>query len=112
MKFRKKTNEVEAVQWNVPGRDGKPKLAKECKDHPAVRGTSRVEVFMLLGTSGCSKEEPHWDWSVMGVIQTISGPHTISPGDWVITEPDGVNFYLCRRDVFEATYEPIRKGGR
>lgn len=27
-------------------------------------------------------------------------------GDWIIPEPDGVHYYPCKPDVFEATYEP------
>ena len=26
-------------------------------------------------------------------------------GDWVIAEPDGIHFYPCKPDIFEATYE-------
>ncbi len=28
-------------------------------------------------------------------------------GDWIIAEPDGVHFYPCKPDIFEATYEPV-----
>ncbi len=28
-------------------------------------------------------------------------------GDWVITEPDGIHFYLCKPDIFEAIYELV-----
>ena len=28
-------------------------------------------------------------------------------GDWVIPEPNGVNFYPCKPDIFAATYEPV-----
>ncbi len=27
-------------------------------------------------------------------------------GDWIIPEPDGVHYYPCKPDIFEATYEP------
>jgi hypothetical protein len=29
----------------------------------------------------------------------------VSPGDWIIREPDGVHYYPCKPDVFEALYE-------
>lgn len=31
----------------------------------------------------------------------------LTPGDWIIPEPDGVHFYPVKPAVFEATYEPI-----
>ena len=72
-KYRKKPVVVEAVQWNVPNADGRVLLATECNDHPKVRPTSYMEVSEICGTSGCSKEPPYWDWSVMGVIDTLKG---------------------------------------
>ena len=107
MKYQRKSIPVEAVQWNPPGPDGRPRLFREADPHPAVRGTSYTEVAKLLGTSGCSKEPPYWDWAAMGVIETKSGPHTISPGDWIIAEPDGSGFYPCAASVFERLYEPV-----
>lgn len=35
----------------------------------------------------------------------------LSPGDWVLPEPDGVHFYPCKPDIFEATYEPVKEIG-
>lgn len=31
----------------------------------------------------------------------------LSPGDWIITEPDGLHHYPCKPDIFAATYEPV-----
>lgn len=31
----------------------------------------------------------------------------LSPGDWIIPEPDGVHYYPCKPDIFEATYERV-----
>ena len=33
----------------------------------------------------------------------------LSPGDWIIPEPDGVHFYPCKPDIFAATYEPVEE---
>ena len=41
--------------------------------------------------------------------------HTIHNGqmvllevkDWIIPEPDGIHFYPCKPDIFEATYEKV-----
>jgi hypothetical protein len=41
-------------------------------------------------------------------VITIHGQETkIVDGDWIIPEPDGVHFYPCKPDIFEATYDPV-----
>lgn len=105
LKFRKKPVVIEAVQWNKPV-NGRPLYSNECTDHPAVRPASYGEIADLCGTSGCSKEFPYWDWSVMGVIDTMEGKHVVSPGDWIITGVRG-EVYPCKPDIFEQTYEPL-----
>lgn len=73
-------NVVKATQWNK-----EVKHARECKDHPLVTGTDYMQVHRLLGTNGCSKEEPYWDWSVMGVIRNHRGELvTVNPGDYIL----------------------------
>jgi len=37
-------------------------------------------------------------------INTLEGTMTASPGDWIIKGVKG-EFYPCRDDIFEATYE-------
>jgi hypothetical protein len=106
MKYRKKPVVVEAIRWNVPDENGKVLLAQECKDHPAVRPASYIEVSNLVGTSGCSKELPHWDWAALGIIDTLEGKHLVSPGDYIIKGIQG-EFYPCKPDIFEATYEKV-----
>lgn len=108
MKYGKKPVVVEAIRWNVPDENGKVLLAQECKDHPAVRPTSYIEVSNLVGTSGCSKELPHWDWAVLGIIDTLEGKHLVSPGDYIIKGIQG-EFYPCKPDIFEQTYEPVKE---
>ena len=42
-----------------------------------------------------------------GYVTTIHGQETkVVIDDWIITEPDGIHFYPCKPDIFEATYEP------
>jgi hypothetical protein len=93
-KFRKRAVVVEAVAWMEHG------------DHPAVRKTSYEEIHALLGTSGCSREHPYWDWQAMGVIDTKEGPHVVIPGDIIITGVQGEH-YPCKPDIFAQTYEPV-----
>lgn len=101
-----------AVRWNIPGYPSKataeslksdnpdllaevltnkqPVLSRYCKDHPRVETVSYDTVSIVLGTSGCSVEEPYWNWSVMGVIQTKRGVLTVCPGDWIVESIEGV----------------------
>jgi hypothetical protein len=39
-------------------------------------------------------------------IDTLEGPLNASHGDWIIRGVKG-EFYPCKPDIFEATYEPI-----
>lgn len=41
-------------------------------------------------------------------VVTIHGQQAwLSPGDWVITEPNGINHYPCKPDIFASTYESV-----
>jgi hypothetical protein len=42
----------------------------------------------------------------MGLV-TLEGILTVSEGDWIIKGVKG-EFYPCKPDVFELTYEPAR----
>lgn len=39
------------------------------------------------------------------VIPTLEGDHLAESGDWIICGVKG-EFYPCKPDIFEATYEP------
>lgn len=39
-------------------------------------------------------------------IQTLEGPMTASPNDWIIQGVKG-EFYPCKPDIFAVTYEPV-----
>lgn len=108
MKYRKRPVIVEATRWNVPDENGKVLLARDCKDHPAVRPASYMEVSTLEGTNGCSKQPPYWGWEVLGIIDTLEGKHLVCPGDYIINGIKG-EFYPCKPDIFEMTYEKVDK---
>lgn len=40
-----------------------------------------------------------------GLIETLEGRMTVTPGDWIITGVKGEH-YPCKPDIFQATYEP------
>lgn len=41
-------------------------------------------------------------------ITTLEGGHVASPGDWIIKGVKG-EFYPCKPDIFEMTYEKVGK---
>ena len=47
--------------------------------------------------------EPH-----LGVIHTLEGDHTVTPGDWIITGVKGEH-YPCKPEIFEMTYDPVEQ---
>lgn len=42
-------------------------------------------------------------------IKTLEGRHDITVGDWIIKGVKG-EFYPCKPDIFEMTYEPAEGG--
>jgi hypothetical protein len=102
VRFRKRPIIVEAVRFNPNAtvvRD------PDFRCPPGVRPTSYLAVARLLGTSGCSHGPEVWNWSVLGVVETLGGPAVIKPGDWIITGVKGER-YPCEAAIFAATYEP------
>jgi len=41
-------------------------------------------------------------------IRTLEGEMRANPGDWIIRGVKG-EFYPCKPDIFEATYEPVEE---
>jgi len=61
---------------------------------------------------------PEWMWAALQdgsmhftngddplIIETLEGPLTVSPGDWIIRGVAG-ELYPCKPEIFAATYEP------
>lgn len=84
MKFRKKPVVIEAVR-----------LTEENK-----------EDFMVF-----AKQSPHTFQIVSGdrvEIKTLEGTMTAMYGDWIIKGIKG-EFYSCKPDIFEASYERVEE---
>lgn len=88
MKFRKKPVVIEAVQWNGSN-------TKEVEDF--ARDSARV--FKAVYPSDNPKTVPYID------IYTLEGTMRASVGDYIIKGVNG-EFYPCKPDIFEKTYEP------
>jgi len=81
MKFRKKPVVIDAIQW-----DG------------TIGGMMDVKTF----SRGATKMSGDGSLS----IETIEGKMKAHPKDWIIKGIKG-EFYPCKPDIFEATYEPV-----
>jgi len=87
MKFRKKPVIVEASRWFKSG------------DNPAV-----TEWQGYVEDRSCP--DCNTLLSRHGSIRTLEGRHIVCCGDWIITGIKG-EFYPCKPDIFEATYERV-----
>jgi hypothetical protein len=89
--FRKKPVVIEARQWNGTASGATPIIdwiltgERSARYHDAADAVpdARTEI----------------------AIDTLEGTITASPGDWIIRGVQG-EFYPCKPDIFEATYEP------
>lgn len=88
MQYRKKPVVIEAVQWN-----GANHLLPKTE---------------FMKGSGAYLDKSR---SILGeiVIQTLEGEMRASVGDYIIKGVNG-EFYPCKPDIFEKTYEPVAEG--
>ena len=82
MKFRKKPVVIEAFQF--------------CDPAP---GFQKGDLFMGYPVHRDDK-------GYYLVIPTLEGDHRANEGDWIIKGVKG-EFYPCKPDIFELTYEPV-----
>ena len=88
MKFRKKPVVIEAMQW---------------------RGNNLKEIATFLGYEPRSKIDKYYRKLLLPevlMIETLESPHEAIEGDWIIKGIKG-EFYPCKPDIFEATYERV-----
>lgn len=92
-KFRKLPVVIEAFQWNAP--EDAYVIVDWADDHDAQ---------MDYEEDGAGPLDPDGeDWGHL-VVETLEGRMTVSPHDYVIRGVEG-EFYPCRQDIFERTYE-------
>lgn len=90
MKYRKKPVVVEAIQWN---------------------GVNLQEIIYFVGDKlECHICDTAWKVGkdkpqVTIKIKTLEGEHIATEGDYIIKGVHG-EFYPCKSDIFEKTYEP------
>lgn len=92
-RFRKKPVVIEAVQFTG-------------HNHGDITAFMGCE----CGWGNPVKDDCPYDHSKAGpkliVIRTLEGDHTAIRGDWIIKGVKG-EFYPCKPDIFEATYEEV-----
>lgn len=86
MKYRKKTVVIEAIQFINGG--SWPEIKKFC---PIAQCQINQEIECRL------------------IIPTLEGDYIANEGDWIIKGVKG-EFYPCKPDIFEMTYEPAGGG--
>lgn len=91
MKYKKRPVTIEASQWFGVG--DHVKVISYMEQFPAAMASAKCDV--------CGKP-----FSLHGWIQTFEGGHRVCPLDWIIRGIKG-EFYPCKPDIFEATYEPV-----
>ena len=106
MKYRKKPVVVEATQWFKPG--DHPEDHRETFDagKGPFLGEGKIVRYYRTPDLDGQKKCKHCG-EVMhnhGWIETLEGGHTVCPGDFIITGIQG-EYYPCKPDIFEATYE-------
>lgn len=88
MKYRKKPVVIEAIQFPPDGI-----VTREFLD------------FLGVSEDQAIPGESYNYWS----IDTLEGTMKANRGDWIIKGVRG-EFYPCKPDIFEATYEPVEGG--
>ena len=81
MKYRKKPVVIEAVRWT---------------------GRNLQEIIDFCGSENIGPIERRIDFDL--IIKTLEGDHKALRGDWIIKGVNG-EFYPCKPDIFEKTYE-------
>ena len=87
-KYRKKALVIEAVPAT-----GEP-------------ASNREIIEWARGSATPAYMDTHPERGTCLAINTLEGVQWVSPGDWIIKGIAG-EFYPCKPDIFEATYDPI-----
>lgn len=67
-------------------------------------GTNCIELLYWMKVPGADNPELHS--TDHPVIHTLEGDMTTEVGDWIICGVKG-EFYPCKPDIFEATYQAV-----
>lgn len=96
-RFRKKPVEVEAWQWD-PRQPHE--ILRLLRSSPV-----KVPTFSIDVSSDFELARPGRDGSLAFYCLKSNAICTIHPGDWIIAESDGIGYYPCTAQMFEAAYD-------
>jgi hypothetical protein len=111
-KYRKKPIVIEAEQWFKNGDHSQDECGTFFDPVNGVpfKGEGHVVRYFrrpdVPGDRCCEKCGRIMDDH--GWIDTLEGGHIVCPGDWIIRGVKG-EFYPCKPDIFEVTYDPVDK---
>ena len=89
MKYRKKPVQIEAIQWDGSNFNDLKKFANSSLSYRSYQ----------------DHNEYYEDKTTL-IINTLEGDMTVSKGDFIIKGVKG-EFYPCKPDIFEMTYEKL-----
>lgn len=92
--YRKKPVVIDAIRWH-------PEKSMPAPFHLAI-----IEKRVGHIISKAHRADTPFDW---WAIRTLEGEMRIEPGEWLICGVKG-EFYACKSDIFEATYEEVASG--
>ena len=92
--YRKKPVVIEAFRWT-----GGP----DQEEDPVWFLEAMMDGRAFFGVYSGSTSEKE---KVGMFINTLEGPHEVSPGDWIIKGVEG-EIYPCKHSVFEEIYLPV-----
>lgn len=100
-KYRKKPVVIEAVQWTGKNIDIIKKF---------VGVSAKFHYYVTVGDMNAVSETPPnvGDYGVGLTISTLEGDMQAKVGDYIIKGVNG-EFYPCKPDIFEKTYEPVEE---
>jgi hypothetical protein len=93
MKFRKKPVVIDAMQFTTNNEDASPTMDA---------------IVNWVNKGKGIKDLPAWHNGTDIFIETMEGVMTATVGDWIIKGIKG-EFYPCKPDIFEATYEMVEQ---
>lgn len=104
--YRKKPVEIEARQFPTNGTASEAHAIYQWIESNTAYGSFEpmavIEGRMAWPKDGVSIDPRDGRM----IIATLEGGHWVDPGDWIIKGIQG-EFYPCKPDIFEATYEKV-----
>ena len=105
MNFRKIPVLIEAHQWWQNGDHPEDNHEKgTLNEGDLVRRYRNPEIDGISVCKQCGYLMHDHGW-----IDTLEDGHNVCPGDWIIEGVHG-EFYPCKPDIFERTYDPVSEG--